>query len=666
MSAHERLPEVGLAEAAGQRLAILRALPDLIFVLDRHDVFIDAYAGDASPLVVTPAEFLGRHVRDILPHLADDAVRLCALAREGGGVQTLEYEIDLGGRPCCFEARVSAFDEGRIAIVSRDVTARRQAESDLRRAQAETQRISTFRETILRTAADGIVVYRQFPSDPYLEITLWNDSMTAMTGYTLPEITAIGWHRALYPDPELRERAIARLLDIDRDWHQEEWPLTHKSGGLRTVSISTSTIERDESGSTVVAFVHDLTEQHKIREEQRRLQVRMESAQRLESLGLLAGGVAHDFNNLLTSMIGYADLLMRTVPQESETYRMAGEIEMAAECAIGLTRQMLAYSGGGQSAIGTVAVDDLVRDMAQLLGTAAQKGARLVLELSPAMTLGDESQIRQVVMNLITNAAEAISHDGEIRISTGVRYVARDGLRSRFLHEELPAGDYVWLEVRDTGCGMSAGTLTHIFDPFFSTKLVGRGLGLAAVLGIVRGHGGTIRVTSVEGGGSRFEVLLPYHAGPVDERPIESPSDTNSLAGGMILVVEDDPSVRIFIQRALRRAGFEVATAVDGRDGYERFTQLRDQLSAVLIDYMMPAMKGNELAAEIRKAHAGLPVMLMSGFSEIDVRNQMLDAPMTTFIQKPFRAGDLTRKLQAVLAASRLPEPVEPGADPGR
>ena len=524
-----RPPVVGLEETVGQHLAILRALPDLIFVLDAQDVFIDAYAGDESAFIVAPHQFIGRHVRDVLPDLADDTTRLCRLAREGGGIQTLEYNIELAGDPRSFEARLSAFGEGHIAVVSRDVTARRRAEAELRRAEAE--------------------------------------------------------------------------------------------------------------------------ERH-VREEQRRLQTRIEQAQRLESLGLLAGGVAHDFNNLLTSMIGYADLVKKAVPEGTDVHRMVAEIEEAAECAIGLTRQMLAYAGRGQSVIETVAIDDLVRDMTRLLGTAARPDARLVLDLAPASLVGDASQIRQVLMNLITNASEAIHEGGDIRVATGVRYVEREELRSPYLHEELPAGDYAWIEVRDSGCGMSPTTVARIFDPFFSTKFTGRGLGLAAVLGIVRGHGGTIQVTSVEGRGSRFLVLLPHRSEPIETKAPIADALPDVRGAGTVLVIEDDPSVRSYVQRVLEGAGFEAVTAADGIDGLARFRRLRAPV-AVVVDFMMPHFKGDEVAGEIRKLDPAVPVILMSGFSEIDVMNRAVNTAATHFIQKPFRAVELIRTLQSAISLNQ-------------
>jgi CheY-like chemotaxis protein len=350
-------------------------------------------------------------------------------------------------------------------------------------------------------------------------------------------------------------------------------------------------------------------------------------------------------------------------PAGSETHRMAGEIEKAAECAVSLTRQMLAYAGGGQSAVEPMALDDLVRDMTMLLETAAHKNARLRLSLEPAVMRGDASQIRQIVMNLITNASDAISQSGEIHIGTGVRTVSRAELQSPFLHDDLPAGDYAWIQVRDSGSGMTADTLARIFDPFFSTKVAGRGLGLAAVLGIVRGHGGTIKVASAPGEGSRFEVLLPHYAGSREDRTAVVDEPPVSARAGTILVVEDDPGVRQFVARAVQEAGFDVALAVDGRHGLDEYARLRDRIRAVLIDYVMPGLNGDEVAAEIRRHDPVLPIVVTSGYSEVDVRSRATGNPEVDFIQKPFRAGDLVQKLSTAMVLRASREPAAPGAE---
>ncbi len=642
---------VPVDSAAADSQALLSALPDLIFVLDNTDVFISAYSGDPSALVVPPERFLGRHVADVLPAMANDILCLCDLARGGGGVQTLEYEVTLSGIRRWYEARLSAFDGGKIAIVSREVTARRRVEADLRRAEAAIRRVATFRETILRTAAEGIVVYRVLPDEPYAEFILWNDRMTSLTGYDRDEINTIGWHHALFPDPDARAAAVARLRESERELLSEEWEIVARNGDRRLVSISTSVVEADDGGRAYVALVSDLTERRRAEEDRRALEARIQQAHKLESLGLLASGIAHDFNNLLTAMVGYADLALGTVPASSDAHRMLTEIEAAAGSAIEMTRLMLAYAGRGQFALERLALDEVVRDMVRLLQPGFGADIEVALDLGTAVLKGDVAQIRQVVMNLVSNAAEAIPDGGRIWIGTGVRHAAREELRSVHLQEELPEGNYAWLQVRDTGHGMSPETMARMFDPFFSTKVSGRGLGLAAVLGIVRRHGGTIKVASELESGTQIEVLFPFHGGPVEVRSPPQVGTPRPADARAILVVEDNPTVRAFIARVLDRAGLPAVMATDGREGVDLFEQRQHEISLAIVNFAIPKLSGVEVLATLRAADEKLPVLMISGYNEGDVRRATAPAPHG-FLQKPFKADDLIAAIATVFDAS--------------
>ncbi|HMP16631.1 MAG TPA: PAS domain S-box protein, partial [Gemmatales bacterium] len=257
-----------------------------------------------------------------------------------------------------------------------------------------------------------------------------------------------------------------------------------------------------------IGLAQDITENCKREQEQRELEDRIQQAQKLESLEVLAGGVAHDFNNLLTGMLGYASLAMSELPVNSPVMPMLQGIEKAAQRAAELSRQMLAYSGKGKFVIEAVALDVLVLEMTRLLKTLISPRAQLHVTAEPALIEGDATQIRQVVMNLITNAADAIPPDGMITIRCGSREFNQPELRSDFMQSELNPGPYAYIEVQDNGSGISPENYRKIFDPFFTTKFTGRGLGLASVRGIVRGHGGIIQVKSSQPGGTLFRVIL--------------------------------------------------------------------------------------------------------------------------------------------------------------
>jgi len=407
---------------------------------------------------------------------------------------------------------------------------------------------------------------------------------------------------------------------------------------------------RRHSGERCLAgMAINVTETRKTEEARRKLEARLLQAQKLESLAVLAGGVAHDFNNLLTAMLGNASLAQPLVPPGSEVQRMLREIEVAARRAGDLARQMLAYSGRGRFVIEALRVDAIVGEMAKLLETAVANKVGIRLQLKPAPVMGDATQIRQIVMNLITNASEALGGEGEIVLRTGTRRMSAAELQSPHLHQDLPEGRYSWIEVQDSGCGMSAETLARIFDPFFTTKFTGRGLGLAAVLGIVRGHGGTIQVDSTPGKGTTFRLLIPCTAAAAAEAAESRPEAGSWRGTGTVLVVEDEAGVRSFACAALERAGFQVRQARNGREGLKIFEKHPGEFRAVLLDLTMPRLDGSAVLQRLHGLRPDLPVLLMSGYSEPDLPGRPGGLHPSAFIAKPFRGPDLIAALKGIL-----------------
>jgi PAS domain S-box-containing protein len=401
----------------------------------------------------------------------------------------------------------------------------------------------------------------------------------------------------------------------------------------------------------VIGVCLDVTERRQAEEEHRKLQEKMLHAQKLESLGLLAGGIAHDFNNLLTGVLGYANLAQAELPAGSPARALLQEVENGAERAGDLAQQMLAYSGRGKFVVRPVALDALVREMTRLLQSGVSRTAVLHLDLAPATVECDATQIRQVVMNLITNASDALgSGGGVIGLRTGVRWAGPAGLGSPYLPDRLPEGNYAFVEVADSGCGMSDETLRKIFDPFFTTKFTGRGLGLAAVLGVVRGHHGTIQVSSSPGQGSTFTVLFPFAAGAAEHAP---PAATAPPGGGsgLLLVVDDEDSIRLFVGRVLANAGFQVRSACDGLEGVEVFQQLQDEVVGVVLDLTMPRMDGLEAAQRLQQLRPGVPILLMSGYNEQETSSRFAGLGVAGFLQKPFRPADLLARVRQMLAS---------------
>jgi PAS domain S-box-containing protein len=411
-------------------------------------------------------------------------------------------------------------------------------------------------------------------------------------------------------------------------------------GGPRDQAFGFRWLVRDISAH------HQLTQELRNREEVARREAEASEAhayhvQKLESIGVLAGGIAHDFNNLLHVVLGNADLARLHVPGDSPAREHLDEVVRATQRAAELTQQLLAYSGRGALESRQLDLSREVREMATLLRTAISKQATLKWDLSPELppVTADPTQLRQLVMNLITNASDALGEgSGTITLRTGV-------VESAESDAEPP--DSVFLEVSDTGCGMDTDTLQRIFDPFFSTKFTGRGLGLAAVMGIVESHQGHVRIRTAPSEGTSFRVVLPAVAGKA-EAPPRRLTGAGWRGQGTVLVVEDEEGVREVVGRMLERLGFQVITATDGVDALRVLGEHADGVAAVLLDLSMPRMGGPETVQLLRERSPGLPVVLMSGYTEQDMASKILNGAggAVGFLQKPFLPEDLSSVLR--------------------
>ena len=394
----------------------------------------------------------------------------------------------------------------------------------------------------------------------------------------------------------------------------------------------------------------DVTDRLKAEDEQRRVDAQMQHVQKLESLGVLAGGIAHDFNNLLVGLLGHAGLALMDAPPGSPVFERLKHIETGAMRAAELTNQMLAYSGKGHFVVQQLDLSLLVQEMAALLGSAVAKNATLVMDLAPELpsVRVDPAQLRQVVMNLITNASDAIgAQPGRIELTTSLVTPTRADLDEFGLTPDLDEGEYVCLQVRDSGCGMDEATRGRVFEPFFTTKFTGRGLGLAAVLGIIRGHQGAIKIASAPGQGTTFRVLLPAAGAPA--KAALDPSRRVAAARGHILVVDDEPSVRMIARECLRRAGFTVATANDGDEAIQALRQGEQRIDAVLLDLTMARMSGMETFRQLRALQPDIRVVLMSGYSDSGETDRDAAEGLAGFIQKPFLPAALVEVMANAL-----------------
>ncbi|GIW19160.1 MAG: hypothetical protein KatS3mg064_2317 [Tepidiforma sp.] len=479
-----------------------------------------------------------------------------------------------------------------------------------------------------------------------------NAEMERLTGYPREQLMAPGFLASLIaPDDipvmvEHFQRRQAGLEQVSRFTIR----VTAADGQVRHLRVAASPFQVDGRPATLLSAL-DTTDLVRAEEERRRFDLQMQQTQKLESLGVLAGGIAHDFNNLLVAILGNAGLALMELPPESPARQTVLAIETAAQRAAELTRQMLAYSGKGKFVIERLNLSRVVEEMAHLLEVSVSKRAVLKYRFAPNLPAieGDATQIRQVIMNLITNASDAIGErSGVISVSTGLLFADRAYLKTAYMDDDLPEGDYVYLEVADTGVGMDEETAARIFDPFFTTKFTGRGLGLAAVLGIVRSHRGAIKLYTEPGRGTTFKILFPAAGAPAVPAPAAPAVAAAPPRGGTILVVDDDETVRNVTRRMLEQVGYTVLQAADGSEALRCYRE-RPGIDLVLLDMTMPHMDGEETFRELRRIDPRVRVLLTSGYNEQDATDRFAGKGLAGFIQKPYRPQDLLEKVREAL-----------------
>lgn len=462
------------------------------------------------------------------------------------------------------------------------------------------------------------------------------------------------WHSRIHPEDadQVVDHFWSHIQGF-RSNLDHEFRMFTKSGALLWVQLRGKIVERDQGGVPVriTGTLQDITGRKNAEAERREIEEQMQQTQKLESLGVLAGGIAHDFNNLLVGILGNADLALADAPPGSLLRETLESIVTSSERAAELCRQMLAYSGRGRFVVVPVSLNDMVKEISQLLTVTVSKRVTLVFEPEPALPLvqADATQIRQIVMNLITNASEAIGdREGTIRMSTGKLVWSGADAGVHVLGGELRESQaYAYVRVSDNGSGMDNATLQRIFDPFFTTKFTGRGLGLAAVLGIVRGHRGAIRVESTPGIGTTFTVYLPTLGDEVLEAaPTNNTTKTEARGQGVVLVVDDEDTVLGIAKLMLERQGYEVLTAIDGEAALRIFRANMDKVVLAIVDLTMPRMGGGELIHALHEIRPDLRVVLSSGYNEQEAIAQSHGEKMAGFIQKPYR----TREFYEVVA----------------
>jgi PAS domain S-box-containing protein len=472
-------------------------------------------------------------------------------------------------------------------------------------------------------------------------------------GYTEEEMYDLNTFDLIHPeDQENVGIAFHNVLANPLQTIIVQFRYRNKDGSYTWMESSASNQLSNPHINGVITISRSIEYRKKSEEERLYLEKQLLHAQKLESLGVLAGGIAHDFNNILTAIIGNAELALMRLNPESPVLENLHRIEQAAARAADLARQMLAYSGKGKFVIEAIDLNRMVEEMGHMLEVSISKKAILRFNLARPLPSvdADATQIRQIIMNLVINASEAIGdRSGVIAITTGCVECDEAYLRDIWLTDPLPQGLYVFMEIADNGCGMDKDTLGKLFDPFFTTKFTGRGLGMAAVLGIVRGHKGAIKVYSEPDKGSTFKILFP-----AGQRPTEIFDGASQIANwrgsGLVLLVDDEETIRGISSEMLKELGFTVVTATDGRDAVAVFKSTPG-ISFVILDLTMPHMDGEQCFRELRMLDPKVRMIMSSGFSEHEVTQKFTGKGLAGFIQKPYKLStlqDVIRKMEGL------------------
>ena len=624
--------------------------PIILFALN-HEGRITFTDGKGLALIgERPGETVGRSIFEVRQH---DAVELDAVRRALGG-QSAEW---VSPEPPYFDSRITPIVDGTGQVagaigVGIDITDRVVAERKLRDAELRLSELIKHAPIVLFAAdRDGIITLSQGRG-----LELLGEAPGQTVGQNIFELWA--------PYPGAVERLRQAFDGAEVAWVSDDPPYFDSY----LVPI------RDASGQVrgVLGIGVDITDRVRVEAERRELDRRLLETQKLESLGMLAGGIAHDFNNLLQSILGNVESALDEGAPSDPVRESLTRVRMITRRGADLTRQLLAYAGTGPWSVEVLDLNAVVRDGIEILKVSATRAISLTVRLAGEVlpVEGDATQIQQMLINLVMNAADAIEGpEGAIVVTTGQHvFDAADLAEPDLVIAPPAAGDYATLTVSDTGPGMDAATRARIFEPFFTTKATGRGLGLAAVQGILRGHGGGVGLTTAPAQGTTFTVYLPITTKPIASRPehaepapvLSTPraaAPTRWTGSGTVLVVDDDTAVRDAAARNLRRLGFTTMSASNGRAAIDVFQAHREEITCVLIDRMMPKMDGVTAAHELRSAAPDLCIIMMTGYNEAEVVAAIEPGLMNSILYKPFTVEQLREELRRCLEPKSVTEP---------
>jgi PAS domain S-box-containing protein len=622
---------------------IFQAIGHPTVILDPQHTVLAANRATAAATGRAEHELIGKKCHEIF-HEGDSAPESCPLLRlkQTGAIETGDMEISaLGGHflVSCTPVTDDAGHLRRVIHISTEITERKRAEDALRGSE------ELFRATF-EQAAVGIALAQI--DGPFQRI---NQRFCDITGYTLEEMLSLTYHDITHPDDR----------EATRDWvdhtladGQPPPPLekryVRKDGQVVWVNVTLSHV-RDEHGNAInaIGIVEDITARKRAEEQRSDLEAQLRQSQKMEAIGQLAGGVAHDFNNLLAPIMVYSDLLLQELSPSDPRHHELEQINQAADRARRLTRQLLAFGRKQMLTMKSLHLNQLLLDLQVMLKRTMPENIDIELRLSDERLLfgGDLSQIEQVVMNLAINARDAMPDGGSMIIETGAVELDEKYARE---HAEVSPGAHVMLVLSDTGHGMDPATTTRVFEPFFTTKErdKGTGLGLSTVYGIVKQHGGNIRVYSEPERGTTFKIYFPRLS--ADSSPAEAAVTFDSIGGTeTLLVAEDDAAVRETACTLLERLGYQVFSAASGARALEVAAAHEGEIVLLLSDVIMPGMNGRELYEKLAVTRPDLRVLYMSGYTEEAIARHGVLRPGTALLQKPFSVRELAAMVREIL-----------------
>jgi len=697
---NKKLSEEKLKNSEQRNAALLNAIPDVMFVHDNNGVFLDYSASSFDNLFFQPEDFLGKNIKDIMPeNVSTPAIAALKEAIKTGKSRVFEYSLSIGNIFKYFEARYAVCGKNKVLAIVRDISERKIAEITLEKSE-EKERELNKKLTLLYEVSTRLSNCSNENDLWKLAVELGREKLgfdrlgiwlTTNKKGELRGVFGTSLKGELIDETDLKGQsnpnsAVDRTLDLktaclySKNEEVMNDEITEVIGyseravaplwnGTKTIGIISMDnfilhkpiTENDRSLLALYAsFLGHFATRLRTTEKQINLERQVQHTQKLKSLGVLAGGIAHDFNNILMGVLGYTDLTLKELPPHSPVKNNLMEINKAACRAADLAKQMLAYSGRGKFIIESISLNNFIKEMVHILEVSISK--KIILKYNFSNNLptfkGDATQIRQIIMNLITNASESIEgKSGVISISTGAVFCDREYLNltsSSFIDnfdKPLAEGTYVYIEVSDTGCGMDEDIKAKIFDPFFTTKFSGQGLGMAAVLGIVRGHKGAIKLQSVKGKGTTFKILFPANSQSDDSKfpKLSLKKEQQYWKGnGSFLIADDEETICAIGKHILEKLGFDVLIAEDGKKAVELFQKNADDIVCVLLDLSMPYLNGEEVFSRMKAIKPDVKVILSSGYNEQDITQKFAEKGLVGFIQKPYVSKVLINKVKEI------------------